>query len=102
MRHPVAQQLAAALRDDAQPSARIVLEIIAFERIKLVTNKDGDRHCPTPHFLSSQRSFLPTMSKRHPFPDCPQPPPRFRCKLVPCTRGGGDYGATRPTGPQRH
>src|SRR4029079_6167225 len=58
MRHPVAQQLAAALRDDAQPSARIVLEMIAFEGIKLVTNKDGDRHWPSLRMLCLRRGVF--------------------------------------------
>src|SRR6185295_16717913 len=58
MRHPVAQQLAAALQDDAQPSARIVLEMIAFEGIKLVTNKDGDRHWPSLRMICLRRGVF--------------------------------------------
>jgi hypothetical protein len=36
MRHPVAQEIAAAARNDRQPAPRIVLELRALERIELM------------------------------------------------------------------
>src|SRR4029078_11448945 len=76
VRHPTTHQLASALRDDLQPSAGIFLKTIAFEWIKLVTNKNGDRHCPTPrsnvHGALFSRCNVQNRGRRridrHPFP----------------------------------
>src|SRR6202008_239239 len=54
MRHPVADEIAAAARDDLEPVPRIFLELRALERIELVADEHGDgrhgnliccRHC---------------------------------------------------------
>src|SRR5206468_8067546 len=42
MRHEIADQVAAAFRDDAEPALRIILELRALERIELVADEDGD------------------------------------------------------------
>jgi hypothetical protein len=44
MRHPVADQIAGAFRNDREPAFRIFLEHRAFERIELVADEDGDGH----------------------------------------------------------
>src|SRR5439155_10193102 len=44
MRHPVADEIAAAFRNDGQPILRILFEHRAFERVKLVANENGDGH----------------------------------------------------------
>jgi len=44
MRHPVAEEIAAASGDDGEPVSRVFLEHRAFERIELVTDEDGDGH----------------------------------------------------------
>ena len=44
VRHPVADEIAAAFRDDAEPAFRIFLELRALERIELVADEHGDGH----------------------------------------------------------
>src|SRR4051794_30218552 len=44
MRHEIADQVAAAGRDDGEPLPRIILELRALERIDLVTNENGHGH----------------------------------------------------------
>src|SRR6476469_573810 len=44
MRHPVADEIAAAFRNDCKPSPRILLEHRALERIQPVTDENGDGH----------------------------------------------------------
>src|SRR6478752_2808143 len=67
MRHPVADQVAAAFRDDGEPVFRILLELGALERIELVADENGDGHCGAPMVISpslrAQRSN-PCLCKR--------------------------------------
>src|SRR3954447_14645984 len=44
VRHEIADQIAAAVRDDGEPALRILLELRALERIELVADEDGDGH----------------------------------------------------------
>src|SRR5579862_2037531 len=44
MRHPVAEQIAAAFRDDGEPALGVFLEHRALERIDLVADENGDGH----------------------------------------------------------
>src|SRR5262249_48903704 len=44
MRHEVADEVAAAFRDDAEPALRIFLELGALEGIELVADERGDGH----------------------------------------------------------
>src|SRR5438067_2110699 len=44
MRHEIADQVAAAFRDDGEPALRIFLELRALEGIELVADEDGDGH----------------------------------------------------------
>src|SRR3982750_3655018 len=44
VRHEIADQLAAAFRDDGEPALRILLELRALEGIELVADEDGDGH----------------------------------------------------------
>src|SRR5262249_54640423 len=44
MRHPVADQVAAAFRDDMKPVFRVLLEHRALEGVELVADEDGDGH----------------------------------------------------------
>ena len=48
MRHPVADEIAAAFRNDGQPVFRIFLEHRPLERIELVTDENGDGHADQP------------------------------------------------------
>src|SRR5262249_9932294 len=53
MRHPVADEVAAAARDDREPAFGIFLELRALERIELVADEHGDRHWEPRCLLSS-------------------------------------------------
>src|SRR3954464_7859495 len=44
VRHEIADQIAAAFRDDGEPAIRILLKLRALERIELVADEDGDGH----------------------------------------------------------
>src|SRR5262249_988364 len=44
MRHPVAEEIPAALRNDGEPTARVVLEGVALKWIELVADEDRDGH----------------------------------------------------------
>src|SRR6266436_10253271 len=44
MRHEIADQVAAAFRDDGEPALGIFIELRALERIDLVADEDGDGH----------------------------------------------------------
>lgn len=44
MRHPVAQQIAPAFGNDGEPALRVGFEQMLFERVELISNKDGDGH----------------------------------------------------------
>jgi hypothetical protein len=44
VRHPIADEIAAAARNNGQPTARILFKLVALEGIELVTDEDGDRH----------------------------------------------------------
>jgi len=44
MRHPVAEQIAAAFRNDREPFLRVSFEQMPLERIELVANEDGNGH----------------------------------------------------------
>ncbi len=44
VRHPIADDFAAAFRNDCQPIARIGFKAVALIRIELIANEDGDGH----------------------------------------------------------
>src|SRR5690242_19524385 len=44
VRHPIAQEIAAAARNNGLPALRILLELRALERIELIANEQGDGH----------------------------------------------------------
>lgn len=44
MRHPVAEQIASAFRNDGEPAPGIGFEQMALERIELVANENGNGH----------------------------------------------------------
>src|ERR1700733_9595561 len=50
MRHPVADEIAAASRDDGEPAFGILLEHPALERIDLIADENGDGHREPPVF----------------------------------------------------
>src|SRR3954462_4816902 len=56
MRHEIADQVAAAFRDDGEPALGIFLELSAFERIELVSDEDGDGHVSAPEVSPSWRA----------------------------------------------
>ena len=63
MRHPVAEQVATASRDNAEPAPRILLEHRTLERIELVTDENGDGHKGTPmliHVIASVSEAIHT------------------------------------------
>src|SRR5262245_47721372 len=44
VRHPVAEEISAALRNDGEPTPRVVFEGVALKRIQLVADEDRDGH----------------------------------------------------------
>src|SRR5215472_259934 len=44
MRHPIAEEISAALRDDGEPTPRVVFEGVALKWIELVADEDRDGH----------------------------------------------------------
>src|SRR5262249_35940899 len=44
MRHPIAEEISAALRNDGEPTPRVVFEGIALKRVELVADEDRDGH----------------------------------------------------------
>src|SRR5262245_60285238 len=44
MRHPIAEEISAALRDDGEPTPRVVFEGVALKRIELVADEHRDGH----------------------------------------------------------
>jgi len=44
VRHPIADDLTAALRNDRQPAPCVLLELAALEGIEPVADENGDRH----------------------------------------------------------
>src|SRR3954453_23545820 len=59
MRHEIADQVAAAGRDDGEPLPRIILELRALERIDLVTNENGHGHQYLHSSMRTEHSRLP-------------------------------------------
>jgi hypothetical protein len=58
MRHPVADEIAAASGNDGEPARSVLLEHRALERIELVADENGN-HGEAPGFLS--RQCLPSL-----------------------------------------
>src|SRR6516165_11661412 len=44
MRHPIAEEISPALRDDGEPTPRVVFEGVALKWIELVADEDRDGH----------------------------------------------------------
>src|SRR5262249_10925255 len=44
VRHPIAEEISAALRDDGKPTPRVVFEGVALKRVELVADEDRDGH----------------------------------------------------------
>jgi hypothetical protein len=44
VRHPIADEIAAAARNNLHPLLRIFLEMLFLERVELIANEDGDGH----------------------------------------------------------
>src|SRR5262249_27278566 len=69
MRHEIADQVASASRDNGEPALRILLELRALERIKLITDETGDSHSESPlavansNLISCTTSMLRLSSK---------------------------------------
>src|SRR6185437_3167533 len=63
VRHPVAHDLAAVLRDQRQPAARIRLERVALEWVDLVADENGDCHVQ-PSVRSAESSGIPRRMSR--------------------------------------
>src|SRR5829696_3617902 len=51
MRHPVADEVAAAFRDDGEPVFGVLLELRALEWIELVADENGDGHDGAPMLI---------------------------------------------------
>jgi hypothetical protein len=51
MRHPVADEIAAAFGNDGEPAPGIFLEHRALELIELVADENGDRHDSLPDWV---------------------------------------------------
>src|SRR5882724_2684261 len=60
MRHPVADEIAAAFRNNGQPGFCVLLEHRALERIELVADENGDGHGNLRCFDQPQSSRLTT------------------------------------------
>src|SRR3954469_7431544 len=71
MRHEIADQIAAASRDDGEPALGIFLELSALERIELVSDEYGDGHVRAPEFFPSLRATRSNPAcLRGKIPDC--------------------------------
>src|SRR5262249_20850765 len=44
MRHPIAEEISAALRNDGEPTSRVVFEGVALKRVELIADEDRDGH----------------------------------------------------------
>src|SRR5262245_8042508 len=69
VRHPVAEEIAAAFRDDGEPVFRVLLEQRALEGVELVTDEDGDGHGCTPMLIgaviaSAAKQSIPPLAAR--------------------------------------
>src|ERR1700730_13823709 len=69
MRHPVADEIAAAFRNDAQPAPGVLLEHRALERIELVADENGDGQ-------GNLRGYLPSLRAKR---SNPRPQGRLDC-----------------------
>src|SRR5262245_24931310 len=48
MRHPIAEEISAALRNDGEPTPRVVFEGVALKGVELIADEDRDGHGSLP------------------------------------------------------
>jgi hypothetical protein len=67
VRHPVAEQVAAAFRNDGEPVLRVLLELGALEGIELIADENGDGHDGPPRLLHRHCERSDDLRKRFAF-----------------------------------